>query len=300
MPRVAILLATHDGARYLEEQLDSILGQEGVDVTVFASDDGSRDETPRLLAAAAERDRRIRILPATRCGSSWANFYRLLLDVDASGFDAVGFADQDDRWVAGRLALQMGQLQRFDAVSSDVTAFDERGRRRRIRKSQPQRRLDHAFESAGPGSTFLLTPTAATLVRETLRTVPRARTVEAHDWLTYALVRAAGLRWHIDPAPLVEYRQHGANVLGANVGVRARVDRTRRIVTRWYRDQVECVVEVALEVADGEQRADLERLRALLAGGRAGRLRLAARARSLRRRSADAAALAALIAVGAF
>ncbi|MFC7431114.1 MULTISPECIES: glycosyltransferase [unclassified Agrococcus] len=295
-----MLLATHDGAAFLDEQLDSILAQQGVAVTVFVSDDGSTDGTATMLEQRAASDARLVLLPAGRFGSSWANFYRLLRDVDGDGFDAVAMSDQDDVWMPGRLATQVAALADADAVSSDVEAFDEHGRRRLIRKSQPLRALDHVFESAGPGSTFVLSPAAVGLVRDVLDADPVASTVEAHDWLVYAVVRSAGMRWRILDQSLVAYRQHGANVLGANVGVRARIDRSGRILRGWYREQVGRVAEVSARVAAPAERAELETLARAVRGSRIDRMRLATRAGAFRRRRRDAVALGLLMAVGAF
>ena len=47
--KIAILLATYNGARYLPQQLDSILAQTVTDWHLLISDDGSRDETPEIL-----------------------------------------------------------------------------------------------------------------------------------------------------------------------------------------------------------------------------------------------------------
>ena len=44
-PVVAILMATYNGARFIQEQIDSILNQQGVDVHFYISDDGSSDST---------------------------------------------------------------------------------------------------------------------------------------------------------------------------------------------------------------------------------------------------------------
>ena len=42
-PRIAVLLASMNGARWLPDQIRSILDQKGVDVQIFVSDDGSSD-----------------------------------------------------------------------------------------------------------------------------------------------------------------------------------------------------------------------------------------------------------------
>ena len=51
-----------------------------------------------------------------------------------------------------------------------------------------------------------------------------------HDWLIYAYARSNGFKWYIDSYPGVEYRQHNANVFGANVGIKAFVSRMLRVL----------------------------------------------------------------------
>jgi rhamnosyltransferase len=297
-PRVAILLATHNGERYLEEQLDTILDQTGVDVTVFVSDDASTDATPALLQRRAAADERFVLLPPTRQGSAHRNFRRLLIDVDPAGYDAVGLSDQDDRWVPGRLERQLELLRSgFDAVSSDVVVFDERGRRSVLRKSQPQVRFDYLLESAGPGSTFLLGPAAAGLVHRVMRDDPRTADAGAHDWLVYAIVRGAGLHWQIDAEPTVEYRQHDANVLGANRGAAAALERGSRIVNGWLRAHAVRVAEIVLDL-QREPDPELLRIAGIMRLSRAQQWRLARTAPLMRRERREARLIAACMALG--
>ena len=48
-PRVLVLLSTYNGEKYLREQLDSIFNQVDIEVSVFASDDCSKDGTVSIL-----------------------------------------------------------------------------------------------------------------------------------------------------------------------------------------------------------------------------------------------------------
>ena len=302
VPRVAILLATHDGEAFLDEQLASILGQEGVDLTVFASDDASRDATRAMLREAGERDPRVRMLEPGVFGGAAANFYRLLCEVDLEGFDYVGFADQDDVWMPGKLAGHARLLREHDAdgVSSNVTAFHPDGARVLIRKDYPQRLADHLFETPGPGSSFLLTQRLAALVQAQLRDeASPARRVVAHDWLIYALARSAGVTWVIDPTSTIDYRQHEHNVMGANAGVQQALKRVRLTAEGWHREQVRLIVDACLRVAAPEQVGRLAWLREVLARKTPTEsLRLARRAGEFRRRPRDRTILAALMASG--
>ena len=47
--RVCVLMATFNGSRFLQEQIDSIRGQSQVNCEIFASDDGSSDNTIEIL-----------------------------------------------------------------------------------------------------------------------------------------------------------------------------------------------------------------------------------------------------------
>ncbi len=62
-PRVAVLLAAFNGMRWIEEQLDSILGQSAVDVTVYISIDPSSDGTEAWCADYAARHAQVIVLP---------------------------------------------------------------------------------------------------------------------------------------------------------------------------------------------------------------------------------------------
>ena len=46
---ITVLLSTYNGERYLREQIESILRQEGVEVHLFVRDDGSTDSTLSIL-----------------------------------------------------------------------------------------------------------------------------------------------------------------------------------------------------------------------------------------------------------
>ncbi len=53
LPEVEVLLATYNGARFLREQIDSIMTQDYGNIRVLARDDGSSDGTIEILAQYA-------------------------------------------------------------------------------------------------------------------------------------------------------------------------------------------------------------------------------------------------------
>lgn len=242
-PKVAVLLATFNGAPWLAEQLETILAQQDVDQTVIVSDDGSTDGTLELLTEFAERDQRIVILPSQPpTHSSAANFCRLIRHVGLDTYDYVALADQDDVWMPDKLARAVAMLKKeqADGYSANVTALFEDGQRKLVEKAGPQQRLDHYFESPGPGCSFVVTQGLISRLVPVLQAIDkrRGRLFAYHDWFIYAFARRAGFKWTIDPVAPMLYRQHAHNVLGANIGLQPRLKRLQRLWSGWYFDEV--------------------------------------------------------------
>ena len=302
LPQVTVLLATHNGDRWLDEQLDTIFGQEGVDVRIIALDDASTDSTRDLLARRAADDDRLTVLPSSSpAGGAAPNFYRLIraLDVETAGL--VAFADQDDVWMPDKLARHAALIAAgADGVSSNVTAFSEDGPRSLIKKDYPQREFDYLLEGPGPGCTFLMSNRLVAAARALLdEPASPASGASFHDWLLYVICRALGWRWEIDAYPSLDYRQHGSNAMGANVGAASARRRLGLIANRWHRREAELLTRVGIEVADDALRPSLERMLALFEHtGPSSRVALARQAGELRRRPRDQAIMRTLITVG--
>ena len=242
VPRIAVLLASYNGVRWLPDQIQSILDQDGVAPTIFVSDDGSSDGSMEWLHILARSEPRVQILPPRNGPRSvGANFIYLFTQAPIDAFDAVAFADQDDIWFKDKLARHHVILQEREvmAVSSDVIALWPNGEKQIIRKSQAQCEFDHLFEAPGPGCTFLMRPALIAQLRPLLtQVIPEASEFPYHDWLVYALSRSMGFAWHIDDQPSMFYRQHAGNVLGANQGILPAWRRLRVIYRGEYKREV--------------------------------------------------------------
>lgn len=236
-PSVAVCLAAFDGMRWLPEQLESILLQTGVLVTLIVSVDLSSDRTEAWLDQYALSDKRVILLPhGGKFGGAARNFFRIMRDVDFSRFDYVSFADQDDIWLPDKLqrAHEMLSKTGADAYSSNVTAFWPDGRTVMIEKSQAQVRWDFLFEAGGPGCTYVMRKELACALQNLLKQRwAEVQKVDLHDWFSYAFARANGYRWVIDNYASMLYRQHEKNQFGVNVGWQALLHRARKIFSGW-------------------------------------------------------------------
>ena len=111
LPKVAVLLTTYNGEKFIEEQCASIFSQLNVDVTIYFSDDCSTDSTMHLLKRICNENINCYILSENnKFGSACENFLSLILKAPINNFDYISFADQDDIWLPNKLACAVDKL----------------------------------------------------------------------------------------------------------------------------------------------------------------------------------------------
>lgn len=237
-PTFLVLLAAFNGAKWIEEQVVSILAQENVNVSILISVDSSNDGTELLVDKLCNQDPRISILPhGMKFGGAAKNFFRLIKESPNINYDGIAFSDQDDIWLPRKLidAFECMTQNNSDAYSSDVLAFWSDGRTEPVIKSQHQVAYDYYFEAAGPGCTYVfssyLFQNIKTHISEQFATLDA---VSLHDWYLYAYSRAHGYKWIIDSKANMLYRQHLNNQFGVNMGFPALRRRISSIYDGWY------------------------------------------------------------------
>jgi len=125
-PLVSVLLASRDGARYLQESLDSLAAQRYPEVEIVAVDDGSTDATPEILARFAARHGRTRVLRAEGEGLA-AALHRAAGEASGTFFAR---QDDDDRSDPERFAKQVRFLHlhpEVGVVGTSATRIDASG-----------------------------------------------------------------------------------------------------------------------------------------------------------------------------
>lgn len=237
--RLAVLMATFNGARFIDEQLRSIDEQTWPQIDLWASDDGSSDGTAEALErwAAGWSKGSFTRLPGPSQGFA-DNFRALLLNTDIDA-DYVAFCDQDDVWLAEKARVATAALvahgNRPALYCGRTINTDEEGQE--LSRSPLFRRppdfANALVQSIGGGNTMVLNRAAHQLLQEAAR---RTGFV-SHDWFAYLIVAGAGGHVTYDETPQVRYRQHEQNLVGANQGWRARLERITAAFggrfTRW-------------------------------------------------------------------
>ncbi|WP_441228931.1 glycosyltransferase family 2 protein [Tardiphaga sp. 20_F10_N6_6] len=226
-PKVIILLATRNGAQFLPEQLESYRLQIYSNWELLVSDDGSTDVTVELIQEFARSiSQRVTILAGPQKGF-WQNFVSLVRNADIAG-DLFAYSDQDDVWFPEKLAkavdwfrtrsidLPALYFSRTELIEGDGTSagFSPLFTR-------PPLFHNALVQNIGGGNTMVFNRAALTILRAT----PEDAAMVSHDWWTYQVVTGVGGLAHYDPWPSLKYRQHGNNLVGSNIGLRARLIR---------------------------------------------------------------------------
>ncbi len=229
MAEVAVFLCTHNGARHLKDQLDSVAGQQRVDLSLWVSDDNSEDATLGLLNSWRDSNPDFACTVVAGPGKGHAaNFLSLACDPTIQS-EYYAYCDQDDLWDSDKLSRAVDKLS---LVPDNVPAL-YCGRTRAISAggdiigasplfSRTPGFANALIQNIAGGNTMVLNRRA----RDLLVSAGYVDVV-AHDWWTYLLVSGAGGQVIYDPDPSVSYRQHRDNLVGANTGPKKRILRYR-------------------------------------------------------------------------
>lgn len=244
MDKISVALCTYNGAAYLKEQLDSIASQSRLPDEMIVRDDCSTDSTADILRSfirTALFPIHFEINPSNL--GSCKNFEAAIHQ--CSG-DTIFLSDQDDVWHKDKIRNMVSYLKQFpdaggvfcNAVVTDhllqpksFTAWDAIGF---DAKKQKRFRKGYAFEqllrrNVVTGATFAFRSGFKKLILP----IPDSW---VHDgWIALLIAAVSGMG--IIPEPLVYYRQHGDNQIGAEKkGVWARIAESIEIKRESYYD----------------------------------------------------------------
>ena len=93
--KIVVLMSTYNGEKYVREQLDSILAQKDVDLTLIMRDDGSSDGTPEILSEyARDHDNVIFVNENNKCNLGFNGSFLSLIEYGLKNTDATYFSSR--------------------------------------------------------------------------------------------------------------------------------------------------------------------------------------------------------------
>lgn len=235
-PKIAVVLATFNGGEYLSAQLDSILAQTHQNYILVARDDCSSDNTLEILDRyLVQHPGVMHLLPPDSINRGASASFSCLLEYVLDhklelGLDIayIMFCDQDDVWYENKMELELEAMLKAEAgrtdqpvlVHSDLQVVSESLAPIAASFTRYQGLEMHRNKFGNIVISNLVTGCTA-LINEALalKARPVSRQAIMHDWWLALVAAAFGKLVYLD-TPLVDYRQHGSNTIGAKEYIR--------------------------------------------------------------------------------
>lgn len=218
-PKVAVLMSTYNGEKYIREQIESILSQRGVEVYLFIRDDVSSDGTVSILEEYKEQNKLTYVVGKKNIGAG-SSFMHLLYKTPDK-YDYYAWSDQDDVWLDDKLEAAVTKLNKSGKrlYMSNLMCVDKDLNEIGLRNNSPADTSVYSImcENQTNGCTMVFTKSFRNqLVENSRRPKDSLFASRYHDTWT-GMVGAIQDEIIYDFNQHILYRQHGANEVGSIV-----------------------------------------------------------------------------------
>jgi glycosyltransferase involved in cell wall biosynthesis len=254
-PLVAILLCTYNGSKFLAEQLDSLESQTHQNWVVIASDDGSTDQTIKILRQYQAKWPAGKLLIRSGPQKGFCrNFLSLACDSEIKA-DYYAFCDQDDVWLPAKLEVALSNIITNQV---DNVPYLYCGRTKYVNENLNPCGMSPLFVFPPSFRNALVQSIAAgnTMVFNiaTKRLIEKVGVVDvpSHDWWLYQLISGVEGQVFYDCEPQLLYRQHEFALVGGNNSFPAKMERIWMLLQgrfqRWNSKNVAALIQVENEL----------------------------------------------------
>lgn len=230
-PKVSVIIGVYNGERFIDAQLRSILEQTHRNLEIIVCDDGSTDQSISIVRKAACQDSRVTII---RNESNMGLVMNFLKNSTVATGDFFCFSDQDDIWMPDKIEKLLGIFDKTPECVlsySDLVVCDDRmevinNSFWKMNAFSPYRGYlgnRGVLKNQAPGCTMMYGKRVQELISDLISDEVFLNTNIAdkldempfmHDHLIWAISAGIGMI-NYSAEPLVRYRQHARNSIGA-------------------------------------------------------------------------------------
>lgn len=244
MKKVQVLLSAYNGEKYIKKQIESILNQKEVEVSLLIRDDGSSDKTIEIIGKLADENSNITFCKGENLGPA-RSFMDLINKSDEVSYYA--FADQDDVWKPNKLISAINKMKednRPELYMSALEIVDEDLNPIEIKQVTGNFTFEGAMiKNFATGCTLVFNKNLRDIIK-----IYNPNYLIMHDsWIT-RVCYAVGGNVIIDENYYIKYRQHSANVLGYKDDGIKKLKRQFKIA---FKNNVSMRVNIAKELKQG-------------------------------------------------
>lgn len=224
MRKVAILMSTYNGEKYIREQLNSLFKQENVDISIWVRDDGSKDSTCDILEEFASLGK-LQWYTGDNLRTA-KSFMDLVKHVD--GYDYYAFCDQDDVWNPEKLDRALSIIMEQENIKEDIPVFYNSDYQL---VDSNLKHLPESYHKSNTTYNAAILSSCATGCTVVFNKILRDYLIEyepkyqaMHDsWACRVCLAVGGKVIFDENYKSLLYRQHESNVLGDHRDIKTRV-----------------------------------------------------------------------------
>lgn len=245
MQKVQVLLSSYNGEKYIKNQIESILKQEDVEVSLLIRDDGSNDKTLDIIEKMAKENKNISYYQGENIGVA-KSFMNLVNKAKESDYYA--FADQDDIWMPKKIISAIKKLENVkekpSLYISALEIVDEKLDTIEIKKVSGNFTFEgEMIKNFAVGCTMVFNKELCNI----LKTYNPSYIIMHDSWIT-RVCYAIGGNVIIDDNTYIKYRQHQNNVMGYKYGGLKKLKKQFEIA---FKDNVSMRANIANELKNG-------------------------------------------------
>ena len=234
-PKVNILLSTYNGARFLQEQLDSLQSQDYPSISIYVRDDGSTDNSLEIIERYQEQYSKVSLVSGENIGATNSFFELIRSYGDVGQFYA--FCDQDDIWDSHKVSSSVEMIQ--NSVEPAMTLYF-------CRRKLVDEDLQPLGFSPSPRSTSFASAIydlpaygCSTVFGDGIRELflqGNPKSMLGHDWWAYLIATVFGYVIY-DTETFIQYRLHNANVSVPRMGLQKLKFHVKDLIERLIRKE---------------------------------------------------------------
>ena len=226
-------MATYNGEKFLSKQLDSILNQKNVSVSILVRDDGSKDRTCNILNLYKSKGQ-LQWYAGPHLDVA-KGYFDLMKKAEGYDVDYVAFSDQDDVWDLDKLYVASQFLDKGDPRKPLLYYCGQR-----LVDEQLNYITNHQLNRhRNPMTRFVLSDFAGctgvfnlALLKEVIKYEPKYMLM--HDtWILKVCLCLDG-EIIVDPDPHINYRQHGKNAVGLEKSFRGYIKQVNQYLNEYH------------------------------------------------------------------
>lgn len=214
MKKVAILMSTYNGSKYLKEQIESLLelNNENLDIKIIVRDDGSGDDTVEILKKYSKENENFNYYIGENKGPAYS-FLDMLFKYE--NFDYYSFCDQDDFWEKPKIEQAIIKMENYEELPTiyftPVKLVDSNLNYIETSKNLINLSLATSMMvNPAIGCTLVINKK----MREIMIKSKPCGNIGMHDSLIYRVAQAVDAKVIYDNVSYIKYRQHDNNVMG--------------------------------------------------------------------------------------